>query len=824
MPKFFNLLKLSASYTESQYEQWVKSLTIEELGKHFGKNVSDALFSFIHGAKKAETFLNFIQKYSTGENDIELIKAYFDNIRKEYFENQINKIKELANTFNKTLNLDNNKYFIDLTKDCLSTRVNETSPLPSSFDELSLDEQSILFAKKTRKEAAKIIGYFTDIKERDSFFKALVLKGKTSINFDSILNDKSKMLEIQSLLKNLPVYNYTDIMNTAFPGESNLRTRKITPKNITSLIFEIFGGKINLSLEKKSKIAAMLFDEDGPAWRYIENNLVTKDDFLNKKEKFERFFSEFKTGLLLLMGDQYKVPIEKFVNAIRLEAHEISDSNFPPDNIYEGTDSFSSKAEARVIQIIRDDFHLACKTSQMKIPLPSNVDPSIANQYFKIDFIIHCPKLTFNDNIPNISANTIFVGEYYGMVSKEKEIEQLEKKLQDLTSKQNLSEGDIKAIERIKQTIKYNDKTPIKQAVEARFASIFGCGSFGIFPERTHGKWEKQIADGLNQNNAIFNSNAGESDAIKKLQSWYSQNKDNASPELISSISRYIDTTNGSPRGGEEFKYNKYTVWIESIKLRLKALHFENVIMSNKEAKSIWDLVKIQNCFNQLTVECYEDLMKLKNALKPTEKLISQMKMLNSLEKFLIQNENSISNIELKQQLERFISTSINAFDATALIKSNSSPNLSKAGNSNKMNKNIVMNDLNLIQSLVRLAQISEEIEETHPRASRLIDDGINDIANDFGDNEPGENVDENLFPSDSFSPVKTPSVDMNLYQEDNSEAQQLAKQIADNIINSGKIENIGSLDSQDGLSELNNIIDSELDQMFNQNSPDFQN
>lgn len=817
MPRFFNLLKLSASYSESQYEQWVKSLTIEELGNHFGKNVSEALFSFIRGAKKAETFIGFIQKYSNGENDIELIKAYFDNIRKEYFENQINKIKELANRFNQTLNLDTNKYFIDLTKDCLSTRVNETSPLPSSFDELSLDEESILFAKKTRKEAAKIIGYFTDIKERDSFFKALVLKGKTSMDFSSILNDKSKMFEIQNLLKNLPVYNYTDIMNTAFPGESNLSTRKITPKNITSLILEIFGGKINLSLDTKSKIANMLFDEDGVAWRYIENNLITKDDFLNKKEKFERFFVELKNGLLILMGDQYKVPIEKFINAIKLEAHEISDSNFPPDEIYSGTDSFSSKAEARVIQIIRDDFHLACKTSQMKIPLPSNVDPSIANQYFKIDFIIHCPKLTFNDNVPNISANTIFVGEYYGMVSKEKEIEQLDKKLQELTSIQNPSEKDLRAIDRIKQTIKYNDKTPIKQAVEARFASIFGCGTFGIFPEKTHGKWTDQIANGLNENNAIFNSNVGESEAIKKLQSWYIQNKNSVNPELLSSISRYIDTTNGSPKSGEEFKYNKYTVWIESIKLRLKALHFENVIVLNKEAKAIWDLVKIQNCFNKLTVECYEDLMKLKNALKPTEKLINQMKILNSLEKFLLQNENSISNLELKQQLERFMSTGVSVFDATKLIKkSNSALNSFKAGNGNKMDKNIIMNDLNLIQSLVRLAQISESLEETHPRASRLIDDGINDIANEFESNESSEGVDENLFPSDSFSPVETPSVDKGLYQEENFDPQQLAKQIADNIIQSGKINNINSLDSQEGLSELNTIIDSELDQMFN--------
>lgn len=817
MPRFFNLLKLSAAYSESQYEQWVKSLTIEELGNHLGKNVSEALFSFIRGAKKAETFINFIQKYSNGENDMELVKTYFDNIRKEYFENQINKIKELANKFNQTLNLDTNKYFIDLTKDCLSTRVTETSPLPSSFDELSLDEESVLFAKKIRKEASKILGYFTDIKERDSFFKSLVLKGKTSMDFSSILNDKNKMFEIQNLLKNLPVYNYTDIMNAAFPGESNLSTRKITPKNITSLILEIFGGKINLSLDTKSKIANMLFDEDGVAWRYIENNLVTKDDSLNKKEKFERFFVELKNGLLLLMGDQYKVPIEKFVNAIKLEAHEISDSNFPPDQIYSGTDSFSSKAEARVIQIIRDDFHLACKTSQMKIPLPSNVDPSIASQYFKIDFIIHCPKLTFNDNTPNISANTIFVGEYYGMVSKEKEIEQMEKKLKELTSLQNPSEKDLKSIDRIKQTIKYNDKTPIKQAVEARFASIFGCGTFGIFPEKTHGKWTEQIANGLNENNAIFNSAVGESLAIKKLQSWYIQNKENISPELLSSISRYINVTNGSPKSGEEFKYNKYTVWIESIKLRLKALHFENVIMSNKEAMAIWDLVKIQNCFNKLTVECYEDLIKLKTALKPTEKLINQMKTLNSLEKFLLQNENSISNIELKQQLERFISTGVSTFDATKLIKkSNSTLNSFKAGNGNKMNKNIIMNDLNLIQSLVRLAQISESLEETNPRASRLIDDGINDIANEFEENGLNNDVDENLFPSDSFSPVETPSVDKGLYQEDNFDPQQLAKQIADNIIQSGKIDNINSLDSQEGLSELNNIIDSELDQMFN--------
>ena len=800
----------AAKAEETKYEQWVKSLTIDELSKHLGGEISAKLHEFISADKKVNSFVDFINNYSDGSNDLHLIKIYFENIRKEYLESQANKLKNLSEIFNSKLGLNDNKYFIDLTKECLSTRINQSSPLPDSFNELNLDEESIEFSKATRKDAARILGYFTDIKERNSFFKCLVLRGKTQLDFNNILSDRNKIFAIQDLLNNLPVYNYTEIINVAFPGAVDIiKTRKVTPKNISNIIFDIFGKSINLNNETAVNIITKLFDEDSLVYRYIENNLISKNEMFNKKEKFNKFFDELKISLLSFLGEDQEGEINRFINLLKTQSTEKSDSKYPPDEVYNGTDTFSSQSEAEVIRIIRDNFNLACKTSQMHIPLPPNVDAKIATHYFKIDFIIHCPRLVFRDNIPVIYPNTIFVGEYYGLVTKEEENNRAKKQIQMLEEKPSLTDSETNTLNRLRETVKYNEKTPIKQAIESRFANIFGCGSFDIFPSRTHGKWEEQISNGLNKNNVIYNSSYGESNALNQLKEWYSLNKDNITPEVLTSISKFIDTS-GKAKPGESFKYNKYTVWIESIKLRFKTLHFEEILETNPKARELWDLTKIQDCYSgRLTVECEEDLLKLRTALKPTEKLINSLRKLNEIEKYLIQNEGSISNYQVKIMLEKF-------------IRNNEDPDLTKlhTASSNKikgkyikMTKNTVMDKMTLIKSLVRLAQISESIEESNPAASRLIDDNINDLAKDYGTDD---NISDDNSPSESeYKPIETPMVDEKEFSPDH--LRSLAKEIAANLISSGKIDEIAQeLNSESGYSKLNDIIDNEIHSIFN--------
>jgi hypothetical protein len=82
------------------------------------------------------------------------------------------------------------------------------------------------------------------------------------------------------------------------------------------------------------------------------------------------------------------------------------------------------------------------------------------------------------------------------------------------------------------------------------------------------------------------------------------------------------------------------------------------------------------------------------------------------------------------------------------------------------------MEKLKLIKHLVRLSQISEQLEDTNPEVSGLIDDSINS----FIPEDHGQNFDRKEYP-----PISTPEI-----KTDNlPEKQHEAKLIVDEILSS---------------------------------------
>lgn len=100
------------------------------------------------------------------------------------------------------------------------------------------------------------------------------------------------------------------------------------------------------------------------------------------------------------------------------------------------------------------------------------------------------------------------------------------------------------------------------------------------------------------------------------------------------------------------------------------------------------------------------------------------------------------------------------------------------------------MDKITFIKHLVRLSQIAEEIQEAHPSAAGLIDENINDISNNFGQQSVAR-------PHDSLFPSSTPQ-----QKEGPEEVEAIANEITKKIVDSGKIdaildENPPDLDAQ---------------------------
>jgi hypothetical protein len=124
-----------------------------------------------------------------------------------------------------------------------------------------------------------------------------------------------------------------------------------------------------------------------------------------------------------------------------------------------------------------------------------------------------------------------------------------------------------------------------------------------------------------------------------------------------------------------------------------------------------------------------------------------------------------------------------------------------RKGYNNMQENKIIMNNLELIQRLIRLSAIAEEIEEISPNAASEIDSFVQDTAN----NIPGEinDVSEDLFPPIHTPKAKGFGVD---------ETKDMSSTIADDILRSSEFQAIApKLGTPQGESMLNHLIEQKV-------------
>lgn len=97
-------------------------------------------------------------------------------------------------------------------------------------------------------------------------------------------------------------------------------------------------------------------------------------------------------------------------------SESLSSSNYISDTNYEGLGlTTRSSEEARIIEILRQEFGIDAIPYQVLVPIPTDC-PTNANN-FDIDFMIYVDVLEFIDPVtfqPVIKSKVMFVGEYFG--------------------------------------------------------------------------------------------------------------------------------------------------------------------------------------------------------------------------------------------------------------------------------------------------------------------------------------------------------------------------------------------------------------------------
>lgn len=482
----------------------------------------------------------------------------------------------------------------------------------------------------------------------------------------------------------------------------------------------------------------------------------------------------------------------------------IKPGNF--DQEYQNIFKFSSKEESEVIQkVIRDEFQLACIVCQMHLPTPYG-KPEYKS-HFKIDFMIYCDIVNFEDQngitIPNIIENTIFVGEYYGLYK---------------TNKDSLKGTNYEG---------YVEKTDVKQVTEEVFSTLLDGGYFAVFPKAVKGDWALQVQNGLDSNNAIYNSKNANivkknpDSALNKLIEWYKSAPENLRQQYKQKLSKYIDVDTLAPKNGLDFKYNKYSTWFTMIRKSLYGFYLSQEINLNKKPFSFDRLQEFRNSLrtsgNKIDEIKSSDFNKtssylsnLKKYAYEKEELQEKLQYLDNLENFIKQHESEVDDIILKRFFQKILERKTNfkltrnMLNFEEILKQKVQAfNLHcfRKGYNNMQENKIIMNNLELIQRLIRLSAIAEEIQEISPKAASEIDSFVQDTANDI----PGEinDVSEDLFPPIHTPKAKGFGVD---------ETKDMSSIIADDILHSSEFQAIApKLGTPQGESMLNHLIEQKV-------------
>lgn len=482
----------------------------------------------------------------------------------------------------------------------------------------------------------------------------------------------------------------------------------------------------------------------GTEFRNTLRQIKLSNKFKNNPEDFKRFIYELlKNNLNSDENSIYEIPedsqgFDDQLTRAYMELNNLLDAE------YQGLFRFSSKSEKEVIGIIRNDCRLNCVSSRMTLPKPKDYE-GVKNNFI-IDFMMYCPVLQEKDGSLSVEPKVIFVGEYYGLYKpiNETKKQELLAKIKALEDKTDKTDDEKIEIEKLKKRHAmggaYSEKTHIKMDTERFLAQSIGCDTISIFP----GNPKEEVIKALDRGNIIYKINNEPGLAWRKIEN----NKN-----LIEQANKILEL-------------NKLSTYIESIKTQVRAHYFNNLLQNcgSYTSSNLSRPLEIRKCIlSELQISITPDNIDNFNNIVNRYLEVKNENLKQRLQKLSeLQNKPESEFSQIKEYIDNYILN----------YKILSVPNYNTTKVSSKLYlNNELMNGISIVESLVRLAQIADELQEVNPKATELIDEVIEDQTPNDSNNDIVP--DPALFPNvedlvespvaetaEEYAPIETPSIE----------------------------------------------------------------
>ena len=290
-----------------------------------------------------------------------------------------------------------------------------------------------------------------------------------------------------------------------------------------------------------------------------------KGKFNSDTENFLSFISEalIKAGNPTEAVDFYiqtiRAGLEGSFSKSSKEKEEKRDALF-----LESASYFDSKTEKEIVDLIRNEFNLACVASAIKFPITN--DFTMNKENFITDFVIYCDGVEFQEKekdgekyqVPVIKHRLLLIGEYYGYDSV-RPTQALEKDLINPDGTPFIKKNGMPALKGdiLDEGEKYQYKTKYKIVTNNFCGRAIGCKTISLNKAESKVRQKSEVARGLDENMVLYNTSFNDveikSTALLELIKWYKNASDFEKQEYRGLVEKYFNPDTLAKKPGSEY-------------------------------------------------------------------------------------------------------------------------------------------------------------------------------------------------------------------------------------------------------------------------------
>jgi hypothetical protein len=371
--------------------------------------------------------------------------------------------------------------------------------------------------------------------------------------------------------------------------------------------FDINNPNTVIEAIMSSKYGTVVLNDEADKIKVLYKNKFNSDD--------ETFF-DFISKTLIKDGNPAET-VDNYIQAIRAglqgsfnkkgqERDERKrDTLFPEAESY-----FDSIKEKEIVDLIRNEFYLACVASAMEFPITN--DFTMNKKNFITDFVIYCDGLDGfqekeKDGIryttPVIKHRLLLIGEYYGYDN----VNQSKPLKTDLINPDGTPflksdgtpalAGDVLQIGE-----EYKYKTKYKILTNDFCGRAIGCKTISINKATTKKEQRSEVSRGLDENKVLYNTSFTDveikSDALIELTRWYENASDFEKQESKALVGKYINPDTLKKKPGSEYPLsmqNPKSKYLSTIYEAIHLIKSKDLSIAIQRAKESYSIDTLKN-------------------------------------------------------------------------------------------------------------------------------------------------------------------------------------------------------------------------------------